>query len=115
MPVAPRFFAIAFLLAAMLAVPASAQQAPGAVYTRAEVRSIFQQDQRTYIRLKLMLPPADLPFTTVTYRVPDPAALAGLRKGASVAFIAQRSGGENAITTIRPAPPCDRLRQCPPL
>ena len=83
------------------------------VETRATVRSIFEEDggQRIYIRLKLVQL-HDKPFTTLTYRVADRALLAGIAEGSSVAFTAARAGGENTITSLRPAEPCVRFQPC---
>lgn len=95
---------------------APAQQRPASeapVTTRAIVRSVFTEDdgRRTYIRLKLV-PRGKLPFTTLTFRVPDRRLIAGLEEGASVAFVAQRIGGENTLTAIRAVPPCERFQPC---
>jgi Cu/Ag efflux protein CusF len=83
------------------------------VYTRATVRSTFEEEggKRLYIRLKL-LPRGKLPFTTITFRVLDRALIAGLSEGASVGFVAERRGGENVLTSIREMPPCERFRPC---
>ena len=83
------------------------------VYTRATVRSTFEEEggKRLYIRLKL-LPHGQLPFTTITFRVLDRTLIAGLSEGASVAFVAERRDGENVLTSIRAMPPCERFRPC---
>lgn len=82
------------------------------VYTRAVVRSISKEDgERLYIRLKL-IPRSKIPFSTVTYRVLDPRLIEGLREGDSVAFKAERLNGENVLTTIHAAAPCERFREC---
>lgn len=82
------------------------------VYTRGVVRSISEEDgNRLYIRLKLV-PRAKLPFTTVTYRVMDPSLVAGLREGQSIAFRAERRDGQNVLTAIRLAQPCQRFQTC---
>jgi Cu/Ag efflux protein CusF len=83
---------------ALAAAPAEA----AAVYTPATVRSVFAEDQgrRRYVRLKLALA-NEFPFTTITYRVLDPALVAGLQEGDSVAFRAERIGGENVLTAMR--------------
>jgi Cu/Ag efflux protein CusF len=99
------------------ATPASSSAAvsgPAAqpVYTRAVVRSIVRQEGgRRYVQLKLV-PRAKLPFTTITYRVLDRRLLDGVSEGASVQFIAARIGGENTVTALRIATPCERFRQC---
>ena len=104
------------------AAPASASPAPPSaagsgtaaqpVYTRAVVRSIVRQDGgRRYVQLKLV-PRAKLPFTTITYRVLDSRLLDGVSEGASVQFIAARIDGENTVTAMRIAAPCERFRQC---
>lgn len=83
------------------------------VYTRAIVQSISEEDggKRIYIRLKL-LPRAKIPFSTLTYRVLDRSLIAGLHQCASVAFHAQRIEGENTLTGIRTATPCERFKKC---
>ncbi len=83
------------------------------VETRATFSSVAQEDggTRTYVRLKVV-PSANLPFTTLRFRVRDPAILAGLREGASVKFRAERIDGENSLTAIRAVPPCARSQPC---
>lgn len=73
------------------------------VYTRGQVRSTFQEQDgaRTYVRLKL-LAGMNLPFTTLTYRVPPHLQVEGLRQGAVIDFRAERIAGVNTITEIRP-------------
>jgi Cu/Ag efflux protein CusF len=94
------------------AAPAAAASASGDVETRAVVRSTFEQaGGRLYIQLKLV-PRSKLPFTTITYRVLDRGLVAKVRAGDSVAFRAQRMKGENVLTALRPAPPCERFRRC---
>ncbi|HWI82407.1 copper-binding protein [Ramlibacter sp.] len=88
--------------------PASAAD----VYTRAIVRSISKDDGRQLsIRLKL-IPRSKIPFSTVTYRVVDARLVAGLREGDSVAFKAERRDGENVLTAIHTAAPCERFKEC---
>lgn len=88
--------------------PASAAD----VYTRAIVRSISTDDRKhLYIRLKL-IPRSKIPFSTVTYRVLDARLVAGLREGDSVAFKAERLDGENVLTAIHAATPCERFKEC---
>ena len=114
-----RLYSSSLTFASVLAVcaggPAAAQAAAEAAYERAVVQSVFTEHQRTYVRLKLVQPARGFPFRTVTYRVAAASVLPGLRAGASVAFRAQRAGGENTIVALRSAPPCDRLGHCPPL
>jgi len=94
------------------AEPADTSANATEVYTRAVVRSISKDDGKNlYIRLKL-IPRAKIPFTTLTYRVLDPGLIAGLREGDSVAFKAERRNGENVLTAIRGAPPCERFKEC---
>jgi len=100
------------------ATPASASSAGVSataaqpVYTRAIVRSIVRREGgRRYVQLKLV-PRAKLPFTTITYRVLDSRLLDGVGEGASVQFIAARIDGENTVTALRIAAPCERFRQC---
>jgi Cu/Ag efflux protein CusF len=102
--------------AATAAPPAGSSGGPsqdGAVFTRATVRGVFEEDggKRLYIRLKL-IPRGKLPFSTLTYRVLDRSLVAGMGEGASVAFRAERIDGENTLTAIRPAPPCERFQKC---
>jgi CubicO group peptidase (beta-lactamase class C family) len=83
------------------------------VYTRGELRSAPERDSagHSYVRIKLV-PRAKLPFSTLTYRVLDPALLAGLQPGVLVEFRAERKDGENTLTAIRPAPPCTPASDC---
>lgn len=97
----------AALVLALLAAAASAED----VYTRGVVRSVDTEDGRLYIRLKVV-PRAKLPFSTLTYRVMDAQLVAGLRSGDSVQFRAERRGGENVLTALRSAPPCERFSPC---
>lgn len=105
-----------FILAlALLAGAAHAQTAPPAqgatapaitgVATRATLRSSFSEDagRRHYVRLRLELTHA-MPFSTITYRLPDPGWLAGLPIGSRVVFTAARIDGENTLTAIAKAP-----------
>lgn len=106
-----RLWALAMLV---LLAPVQAQEAPAsAVFTRATVRSTFEQDngRRLYISLRLNLP-VEAPFSALTFRVRDRALVAGLRPGASVEFRAERIEGENVVTAIRPVPPCVRFQPC---
>lgn len=95
-----------------LAGPEGASQGAG-VYTRGIVGSSFEEEggMRFYIRVKLAAA-RKLPFSTITYLVPDRALVAGLREGDSVAFRAERRGGENVLTAIRPVAPCQRFTKC---
>ena len=45
-------------------------------------------------------------------RVPGEVQGLTLREGDSVAFTAARIEGENRLTAIRAAPPCERFREC---
>ncbi len=93
--------------------PAASAQPAEPVFTRAVVRSVFTEDggKRHYIRLKLV-PNGKLPFSTITFRVVDPKLVSGLKDGASVQFRAERRDGENTITAIRTAAPCERFEPC---
>lgn len=95
-----------------LARPASAHE-PALVETRATVRAFSKEDggKRLYVHLKVV-PRANLPFTTLRFRVRDSALLSGLREGASVKFRAERAGGENTLVSIRAVPPCVRFQPC---
>ena len=82
------------------------------VYTRAIIQSISTDEgKHLYIRLKLM-PLSKIPFSTVTYRVLDARLVAGLRKGDSVAFKAERLDGGNVLTALHTATPCERFKEC---
>lgn len=99
--------------ASALAAPATEEHMPAPVETRATVRSISREDagRRVYVHLKVV-PRAKLPFTTLRFRVLDPALLAGLQEGSSVKFRAERLEGENTLTTIRAVPACARFQPC---
>ena len=98
--------------ASQAAGPAEPSAAVGEVYTRGIVRSIARDGRkRLYVRLKL-LPRANIPFSTLTYRVLDERLFTGMREGDSVAFRAERVGGENVLTVIQPAAPCERFAEC---
>ena len=82
------------------------------VYTRAEVRSFFEEaDGKMYIRLKL-LPRSKIPFSTQNFFVPDRSLLVGIKEGASVQFTAKHLMGQNTLTSIRLAEPCRRFQRC---
>ena len=93
------------------ATAAVAQADP--VETRATVRSITEEDggQRMFVHLKLA-PASNLPFTTLRFRVRDPALVSGLHAGASVKFRAERIDGENTLVAIRSVPACVRFQPC---
>lgn len=94
--------------------PAAAAAAEaGPVETRATVRSITEEDggKRVVVHLKLA-PMSNLPFTTLRFRVRDPALVAGLHAGASVKFRAERIDGENTLVAIRSVPACVRFQPC---
>jgi CubicO group peptidase (beta-lactamase class C family) len=73
------------------------------VYTRGEFRGTFEEDGRLHARVKLV-PGQKIPFSTLSYRVPDPKRVAGFTAGMVVEFRAERRDGENVIVEIRPAP-----------
>ena len=112
---------LAVLLAAFLpGVASSAGEGPegttagdaATVYTRAEVRSFFEEsDGRFYIRLKV-LPGWKIPFSTQNFRVADRSLIAGITEGESVRFTARHLAGENTLTAIHRAEPCKRLQPC---
>jgi len=82
------------------------------IYTRAEVRSFFEEpDGKFYVRLKL-LPRAKIPFSTQNFLVPDRSLLTGIKEGASVRFTAKHLAGENTLTSIHLAEPCMRFQKC---
>lgn len=90
---------------------AAAQAAP--VEMRAIMRSISEEDggKRAYVHLKVV-PGANLPFTTLRFRVRDKALVAGLRTGSSVKFSAEKIDGENTLMEIRSVPACVRFQPC---
>jgi len=114
-----RFIAVVWFVAAtMVAGPAIAAAPAGApaaapVETRAIYRFLTREDggRRVYVHLKVV-PHANLPFTTLRFRVREHALLAGLREGASVRFRAERIEGENTLVAIRAVPPCVRFQPC---
>ena len=97
-------------LAALL-LPCVAIATEPEVYTRAVVKSVATENGQLYIRMKLV-PRAKIPFSIHTYRVMDAKLVAGLREGDSVRFRAERQGGENVLTAIHTAPPCERFSKC---
>jgi Cu/Ag efflux protein CusF len=100
-------------LGAQAPVPerAPAAREAGSVETRATLRSLVESEGRLYVHLKIV-PRANLPFTTIRFRVRDPALLAGLGEGASVKFRGERVDGENTLVAIRAVPPCVRFQPC---
>ncbi|KQP22782.1 copper-binding protein [Pseudorhodoferax sp. Leaf267] len=88
--------------------PKAAPPEQAVVYTRATVQSVFVEDARHYIRLKLG-PGSGLPFRTLTFRVRDPAQVAAFTPGMGVEFIAARVGDENTLTALRAAPGIKRF------
>jgi hypothetical protein len=89
--------------AALLWGPPGAMAEP--IHTRGELRATSQdKDGHRYAHIKLA-PGKKIPFSTLTYRVLDPALLEGLKPGARVEFLAERRDGENVLTAIRPARP----------
>lgn len=109
---APKLASVVLCAASLCGLPALA--APGEitppaaaaedVFTPAVLRAVFTEAGGTelYVRLKLLVTGGDLPFTTLTFRVLDPALLAGLGEGSRVAFRAARIAGENTVVAIRP-------------
>lgn len=96
---------------ALLLLPGVAMATEQEVYTRAVVKSVAAENGRLYIRLKLV-PRAKIPFSIHTYRVMDAKLVDGLKEGDPVRFRAQRQGGENVLTAIETAPPCERFSKC---
>ncbi len=90
----------------------SAPAAAVRVYTRAVVRGLpARGESPPLIRLKI-LPRGKLPFTTLSFRVDDPALLRGVSMGDEVGFIAARRAHGNTLVALRKAAPCVRLRHC---
>lgn len=105
--------ALTICIALSLALPVSAQpaaaaSAPALVFTRATVQSLFVEDGKQYIRLKLG-PGSGLPFRTQSFRVREAALVAPYPPGSSVEFVTRRIGGENTLVALRPAPPILRF------
>lgn len=97
-----------------LPTPASAAAAQASsVEMRAIMRSLTEEDggKLAYVHLKVV-PGANLPFTTLRFRVRDKALVAGLREGSSVKFRAERIDGENTLMAIRAVPACVRFQPC---
>ncbi|MDB5956924.1 serine hydrolase [Ramlibacter sp.] len=86
--------------------PEAALAPSSAVFTRATVQSVSEQDPdgRIYIRLKLQAI-AQYPFSTLTYRVRDRRLLEGLQPGATVDFRAEPREGENTLVELHPLAP----------
>lgn len=102
-------------LACGLAVaPLHAAEPAGAhVYTRATVRALPEPGAaEPLVRLKI-LPRGKLPFSTLSFRVPHPGLLQGLRVGDEVGFVAQAQAGGNTLVRIRKVAPCVRFQPCP--
>lgn len=98
--------------AAQPAAAVQAQQPAAPVFTRARLVSVDQESGgKRYVRLKL-LPRAKIPFTTQTFRVTEPALLAGIPEGAWVKFTARRIDGENTLTSIHVVEECPRFQHC---
>ncbi|MBS0455277.1 MAG: copper-binding protein [Proteobacteria bacterium] len=91
--------------------PDAPSAAQAVVYTRAVVRSFFEEDGRLYVRLRL-LPTTKIPFTTQNFLVADRTLLDGIGEGASVRFTARHMAGESTLTSIEVADPCKRFRKC---
>lgn len=91
--------------AAPAVVPERAMPPAVQVPMQATVQSTFQEDggARLYVRLRLRLA-VHLPFTTLTYRMPDRAVWMALRERSQVEFSASRIAGENTVTAIRALP-----------
>lgn len=95
-------------------VPGAATQAAAqAVFMRAEVRSVFEEEggAKRFIRLKLR-PRSKIPFTVLTYRVLDRRLIEAFPVGSAVEFVAERRDGENVLTQLRAAPRCERFQPC---
>lgn len=108
----PLLFAAAVLASCSALADDATAIASTTIYTRAEVRSFFEEaDGRFYVRLKL-LPRAKIPFTTQNFLVADRSLLAGIKEGASVRFTARHLAGENTLTSIQLADPCRRFQKC---
>jgi len=92
---------------------AAAAKEASPVETRATLRFVTEEDggRRVYVDLKVV-PRANLPFTTLRFRVRDRSMLAGLREGASVKFRAERIDGENTLVAIRAVSACVRFQPC---
>ena len=101
-------------IALAAALPAAAGTPPEPPRTRAILQSVYDEAGQRYVRLQLeaLRAPMRMPFSTLTYRLQDPAQAEGLREGSSVAFRAERIAGENTVTAIGALPPCVRFQPC---
>lgn len=104
---------ITVYMLAMAACSLGAQTAdPPAVFTRAQLVSVFEEpDGKLYVRLKL-LPRSKLPFATLSFRVAERSLVAGIAEGAWVKFGAQRIDGENTVTALHAVAECKRFQPC---
>jgi hypothetical protein len=87
---------------ALAQVTGSPRPAQEVVYTRGELRGVFEEDggRRHYAQVKLA-PGRKIPFSTVTYRLADRKLVDGLSPGQAVEFRAERIDGENTITRMQ--------------
>lgn len=84
----------------------------GTVFTRAQLRSSYEErDGKLYVRLKL-LPKSKIPFTTQTFRLPERSMLAQVPEGSWVKFTSKHVDGENVVTSIHAVPECVRFQPC---
>lgn len=96
--------------AAQTATDANPVAAPSA--TRAQIRAINRAaDGKIVIALKVVTE-AKLPFTTLTFLVPDPSLVRGFAVGDEVFFTATRIAGQNSLLSLKKTAPCVRFQTC---
>ena len=106
-----RTIVAAMSVAAISGAAAQANE-PTPVFTRARFTSAYEEPGgKLYVRLKL-LPGFQIPFATLTFRVPDRSLLADIPEGSWVKFTSKRIDGENSLTSIHPVAECKRFQPC---
>ena len=106
-----RTIVAAMSIAAISGAAAQANE-PTPVFTRARFTSAYEEPGgKLYVRLKL-LPGFQIPFATLTFRVPDRSLLADIPEGSWVKFTSKRIDGENSLTSIHPVAECKRFQPC---
>ena len=89
------------LVAALLAAPAMAQQAPAAL-SDGEIRKVDKDAKKITIRHG-PLANLDMPAMTMVFQVKDPGMLEQVKAGDKVKFQAEKVGGAFTVTQIEPA------------
>ena len=107
-----RTIVAAMSVVAITGAAAQANEPTTPVFTRARFTSSYEEpDGKLYVRLKL-LPGFQLPFATLTFRVPDRSLLADIPEGSWVKFTSKRIEGENSLTSIHTVAECKRFQPC---